>query len=157
MPAEVRCRRLRGVSVRGAAVCAPAVAPQQHELSEQCRRLGMGEFHSPQFDYNPFTFREDSPEFIGPVYLVIPFARAEAQQGLFTIAGRLGLFHDSLLRELLADRDFGKLVIPSGLKGQLLDALRARGVTATSLQHVGADRLGFTMSQERGAPPSATC
>jgi hypothetical protein len=117
--------------------------------AEQCRRLEMGDLHSPQFDYNPFTFREDSPKFIGPVYLIIPFARAEAQQGLFTIAGRLGLFHDDLLRELLADRDFGKVVIRSRIKRKLLCAFRARGVTATSLQNVGADRLGFRMSQER--------
>ncbi len=102
-----------------------------------------------QFDYNPFAFREDSPEFIGPVYLRIRFARAEAQQALFTIAGRLGLLHDDLLRRLVGDQHFGKLLIPALLKQELLYALRARGVTATSLHHVGADRLGFTMSHRR--------
>ena len=117
----------------------------------QWERLGMLPIPPAQFDYNPFTFREDSAEFIGPVLLLIPFARAEAQQGLFTIAGRLGLFHDDLLLRLLGDKDFGKLVIPSRLKRELLHALRVRGVTATSLHHVGADRLGFAMSHERGS------
>ena len=45
----------------------------------QWERLGMLPIHPAQFDYNPFTFRQDSPAFIGPVYLLIPFAGAEAQ------------------------------------------------------------------------------
>ncbi len=118
---------------------------------EQQIRLGMKRHREEPIDPNDHIFREDSSdEFICPVYLRIPFARAEAQQGLFTTAGRLGVFHEDLLSKLVGNEHFGKLVISWRLKRELLDALRARSVTAVSLQHVGADRLGFKMSQERG-------
>lgn len=116
---------------------------------EQQMRLGMKQHRDQTIHPKDHVFREDSSdEFICPVYLRIPFARAEAQQGLFTIAGRLGLCHDNLLSKLVGDEHFGKLVVPWWLKLELLDALRARGVTAVSLQHVGADRLGFEMSRQ---------
>src|SRR2546427_11714927 len=98
--------------------------------------------------YDPFAFKEDSQEFLGPVLLTIPFARAESQQSQFTIAGRLGAYHDDLLQNLVGADHFGKLIIPWQLKRELLIALNTRGISAVSLQHVGADRLGFAMSNE---------
>lgn len=120
--------------------------------TRQWQELGMVAPEGKPFSYAAFAFREDSPEFLGPWYFRIPFARAEAQQGQFTIAGRLGSRHDELLRKLLGQDQFGKLIIPRHLKRELLAALRTRGITAVSLQHVGADRLGFTMSNELNRP-----
>ncbi|MCO6438784.1 MAG: FRG domain-containing protein [Phycisphaerae bacterium] len=117
-------------------------------IDMQWERLNMRRTPNEEIDYNRFAFRGVHLEFIGPVYLKIPFARAEAQQALFTIGGTLGQNHEVLLSKLLKTGEFGKLIIPSRLKHELLVALKVRGLTATSLQHVGADRLGFSMAAD---------
>lgn len=122
---------------------------------EQWDRFKMRSHPGEAVDYNPFAFGEDSPPFLGTAYLPIPFERAEAQQGLFTIAGRLGLLHDDLLCDLLHSQNFGKIMIPSRLKREALEMLKTTNVTAKSLEHVGADRLGLRMSLDRQPPPSA--
>jgi hypothetical protein len=83
----------------------------------------------------------------------IPFQRLEAQQGLFTVAGRLGLCHSDLFCDLLGREDFGKIVIPSKVKRGAIAALKAMNVTSKSLEHVGADRLGLRMTWERDQKP----
>ncbi|MCC6427671.1 MAG: FRG domain-containing protein [Phycisphaerales bacterium] len=117
--------------------------------AEQWDRLGMRSRPGEDVDYNLFAFKEDSPPFLGMTCLRIPFERAEAQQGLFTISGRLGLLHDDLLCGLLPGQNFGKIVIPSRIKREALEMLKATNVTAKSLEHVGADRLGLRMSLDR--------
>lgn len=116
---------------------------------KQWNRLNMRSFDGEHVDYNKFAFRDDSQSFIGTAYLSLPFARAEAQQGLFTCAGRLGLYHDDLLCDLLHEKDLGKIVIPRSLKRDALEMLKRMNVTAKSLEHVGADRLGLQMSWDR--------
>lgn len=120
---------------------------------EQWDRLKMRSIHGENVAYERFAFREDSPSFIGTSYLLIPFPRLEAQQGLFTCAGRLGQLHDPLLCELLHGQNFGKVVIPSTLKRDALQMLKTMNVTAKSLEHIGADRLGFRMSWDRTHKP----
>ena len=89
--------------------------------------------------------------YVVPISAIYSSPARRARQTIAPLAGRLGLFHDDLLLKLVGNESFGKIVISSGLKRDLLKALRARTVTATSLEHVGADRLGFRMSQERRA------
>lgn len=125
------------------------ITPFEHAAGEQWDRLAMRAREGDHVDYNRFAFAEDSPGFLGTTYLRIPFARLEAQQGLFTIAGRLGLLHDELLCDLMPAQNFGRIVVPSGIKRATLDALQTMNVTAKSLEHVGADRLGVRMAWER--------
>jgi len=129
--------------------------PFEDAAGEQWDRFKMRSYVGEPVVYNKFAFREDSPAFIGTAYLPLPFPRAEAQQGLFTCAGRLGLLHDDLLSELLHGQNFGKIVIPSSLKRDALQMLKTMNVTAKSLEHVGADRLGLRMSWDRTHVPVA--
>lgn len=102
----------------------------------------------PEFSHEKALYSKKSPRFIMPVYLSISFQRAEAQQGLFTLASRLGELHDELFEELLTGDDFGRIEFPSSVKPDLLMALKARNITAPSLHHVGADRLGFQLAAD---------
>jgi len=119
------------------------------EAGPQWDRYKMRSNPNEDVDYNMHAFKEDSPPFIGPAYLPSPFSRAEAQQGLFTCAGRLGMLHDDLLGDLIRGDNFGKIVIPNSLKRDVLQMLKTMNVTAKSLEHVGADRLGLRMSWDR--------
>lgn len=96
-----------------------------------------------EIDLNFPTFTADCPEFICRVRLRIPFGRASAQQGLFTIAGPLGLPHHVILSKLLNKRDYGRVLIPNRLKISVLNDLKLMNVDSSSLQHAGADRLGI--------------
>jgi hypothetical protein len=129
------------------------IRPFEAAAGRQWLRFGMREHPEKEVDYNKFAFKEDGPPFLGPTYLRIPFTRLEAQQGLFTVAGRLGLLHDELLSDLLRGQNFGRIVIPSRVKRDALAALKVMNVTAKSLEHVGADRLGLGMSWERQQKP----
>lgn len=117
----------------------------------QWDRYKMRSFPDEPVDFNRFAFQDDSPPFLGTTYLRLPFHRLEAQQGLFTVAGRLGLYHDDLLSELLSDSDFGKIVVPARVKREAIARLKFMNVTAKSLEHVGADRLGWQMARDRGS------
>jgi len=112
-------------------------------------RLGVPDPIALAFDHRRFMFAEGSPAFVIPVLLSVPFPRAAAQQGQFTAASRLGLLHDDLLSDLLHPNDFGRIDIPSALKRETVTALKVRNVTAKSLEHVGADRLGLRLAWER--------
>jgi len=129
--------------------------PFEDAAGEQWNRFKMRSQSGDHVDYNKFAFSEVSPPFIGTTYLRLPFPRLEAQQGLFTCAGRLGLLHDDLLCGLMHGKDFGKIVIPSPLKRDALQMLKTMNVTAKSLEHVGADRLGLRMSWDRTHGPVA--
>ena len=115
----------------------------------QWKRLGMQQAEGADVNYNDFAFHSNSSEFLGVVGLKLPFARAQAQQGLFTFAGRLGLKHDELLVHMLGVNNCGKIVMPASGKRDALTALAARNVTAASLLHTGADRLGLRLAWER--------
>lgn len=108
----------------------------------------------PEFDR--LAFHEHSAEWIAPVNLPVPFDRPQAQRGLFTMAGRLGLAHDRLIGALIPD-SVRRLDIPSVIKPALIERLRRRGVHAWALRYAGADELGFRIRAELQAasPPPA--
>ena len=73
------------------------VAPRWKEEynMEQYRCTGL----TGQINLNATAFNTNGPPWITKLHYPIPFHRIEAQQGFFTIAGRLGIEH----RELIAD------------------------------------------------------
>ncbi len=63
-----------------------------------------------------------------------PCPRMAAQQGLFTLAGSLGVSHHDLLAEVLPEEALWCIHIPAGWKAGLLGQLRNFGVHHDSLQ-----------------------
>ncbi len=102
-----------------------------------------------EVDLNDGIFRKDVPRFVCMEYLRIPFPRAHAQRSLFTIGSRLGVDHDTVLKEQLRPDDWGKITIPASLKDQAIGYLRRAGIDALTLQHAGADRVGLSMAWGR--------
>ena len=99
-------------------------------------------------DYHSIVFSPNAPAFVGTIALVLPFERAQAQRGHFTIGSRIRMPHDDVIALSVADDERGKIVIPSRCKRTILDALGAMGIDSISLQHAGADIYGLSMSQE---------
>lgn len=102
-----------------------------------------------QVDLNDGIFNVDVAEFITMCYLRIPFSRAQAQRGLFTIGSRLGIDHDAVLKKQLSEGAYGRVTIRANLKGPegpVIDYLGQMGIDAVSLQHTGADRVGLKMA-----------
>ena len=107
-------------------------------------------FSSPRnINYNERIFDPSVPSFVGIVYLKIPFPRAQAQRGLFTLVSRLGSRHDDVLPTLLSEGAYDGMIIPANLKRHVVEDLERMGVDAVSLQHAGADRCGLRMTWER--------
>lgn len=110
---------------------------------------------------NDIIFRPDAKEFIACVHLSIPFARAVAQKGLFTVASRLGLCHDTLLEETPpGDRHLGKVLISAGIKREVLAYLGRLAIDASTLQFAGADIIGTGLTgelQTKRSPKSQLC
>ena len=130
-----------------------------------------------QIDLNDGIFKPDVDRFICMQYLSIPFPRARVQRGLFTIASRLGIAHDMLLKkqvscvqervearlndsathgtldarlkQQLSKGYYGRITIPANLKGSVIDYLQRIGIDAVSLQHAGADWVGLRMAWKR--------
>lgn len=90
-------------------------------------------------------------EFVCMQYLRLPFRRIDAQRGLFTFASRLGLFHDEHLGNQVAPNGRGRVEIAASLKPDVIKYLERLGVNAISLQHNGADRVGFRMASARSS------
>jgi hypothetical protein len=107
--------------------------------------LGLSRNALRQVDYNERIFDLRCAPFVNTVYLSIAFPRAQAQRGLFTIASRLGMSHDSWLNDCFDGAGFGKTVIPAELKRHVIEYLYRLGIDAVSLQHTGADRVGLKM------------
>ena len=108
-----------------------------------------------EVDLNETAFCENGPAWITEVSLIVPFARAEAQQGFFTAAGRLGLDHDALIATLLPDDSaapYGKLVIPAKIKPDIERELAQMNVNAVTLQYPGADHVGASLTDESRDP-----
>jgi len=121
----------------------------EQALHESWEDLGFSRQKDGTINYNDRVFDPGVVPFVGLVYLPIPFARAQAQLGLFTLGSRLGILHDEVLPVLLPSSAYGRVNIPPGLKGSVIDYLARAGINAASLQHAGADRCGLEMSWER--------
>ena len=107
-------------------------------------------FSSPRnINYNERVFDPSVPRFVGLVVLKIPFLRAQAQRGLFTLGSRLGLLHDDVLAELLPSNKYGRIIIPADLKRDVISHLERIGIDAITLHHSGGDRVGLKMSWKR--------
>jgi len=104
-----------------------------------------------EIDLNDGIFSPDVEKFICLVDLRMPFARAQAQRGLFTIGSRLGKDHDAVLKEHVSEGQYGRITIPANLKGSVIDYLERMGIDAVSLQHAGADRVALRMAWERNS------
>ena len=119
------------------------------------RWLDFGFTRAQNINFDERVFSPTVPSFVAPVYLPIPFSRASAQRGLFTLGSRLGCLHDDLLSGLLPDGTYGRLRIHALLKSTAISVLASLAVDAISLQYNGADRCGLEMSWER-RPQDAT-
>lgn len=99
-------------------------------------------------------FRTDVDPFVSLVTLpTFPFKRLKRQRSCFTIGTRLDIDHEAMLGEQLKEQidanDWGKVVVPFRWKPQVMQYLEGIKHDAVSLQHTGADRVGFKMSLER--------
>jgi hypothetical protein len=98
-------------------------------------------------DLDATAFHPDAEPWIAPISLTIPFIRPELQQGLFTMAGRLGLRHDRLIAGLIP-REIRRIVVPQSTKPAVIERLRKRGTHAWSLHYAGADDLGRRLAAD---------
>lgn len=102
-----------------------------------------------QIIFGDKIFERNVDPFVTMIYLRIPFSRAQAQRGLFTLGSRTGLAHDVQLKAQLRDEPYERVVIPANLKAEVIEYLARMGIDAISLQHTGADRVGLRMAWDR--------
>lgn len=105
----------------------------------------------------PRIFEPNVAKFVTLIRHKIPFPRAQAQRGLFTMGSRLGIDHEAVLKDQVHEGDCKRIVIRADLKRQILGCLEQMGIDAVSLQHAGADSVGLRMTwdlkqQRRNAP-----
>ncbi|MBN1124919.1 MAG: hypothetical protein JXA82_07920 [Sedimentisphaerales bacterium] len=101
-----------------------------------------------QINLNKTAFKNDGPPWITKLHYPFPFKRMEAQQGFFTIAGRLDTNHAELIGDLLQGDETGKYIIPKENKQEILKRLRIMGVLAQSLDYPGADLVGSELAEQ---------
>ena len=107
-------------------------------------------------DLNDTAFDPNGLPWISAVNLLIPFSRAEAQQGFFTMAGRRSSDHAVLIRDVLSDESlFGGISVPRACKGEIRRQLERMNVHARSLQYPGADRIGWKLGNVLNDRPMA--
>jgi len=99
-----------------------------------------------EVDLNDTAFNTNGPPWISPLGCKVQFPRIEAQQGFFTIAGRLGLEHGDLIANLLDKRQYGRIVVPALWKQKILDQLRNIGTHSKNLDYPGADFVGIDLT-----------
>lgn len=117
-------------------------------LDRRWESVGASRGNDGKIDLNHHVFRADAKAFVSPVYLTIPFRRAEAQRGLFTMCSHFRTHHEDILAQLLGSGYIGKVRIGRGLKKSIIEYLECLGIDAVSLHHAGADRVGLRMSWE---------
>ncbi len=100
-------------------------------------------------DLNDGVFSPHVTEFVCQWYLKIPFSRAQAQRGLFTIGSRYDMLHDEQLAKQIPKGTYARVVIPANLKGCVIEYLWRLGIDAVSLQHAGADRTALRAAWAR--------
>lgn len=104
------------------------------------------------------AFHRDSKPFLCQIYSY-PFERITIQQGFFTMAGRLGEYHDDLIANLLRDKSqpgcpvLGRINISNvahqkGVlpKNEILEELQIMGIAASTFFSNTADLIGSRMN-----------
>lgn len=106
-----------------------------------------------EVDLNDMIFEPRVRDFVSMLHLRVPFPRARAQRALFTVGSRLGAGHDSVLKNQLSEKEYGRIVIPANLKNSVITYLERMGIDAVSLQYAGADRAALRLAWERNRRP----
>ncbi|MBS0189395.1 MAG: FRG domain-containing protein [Planctomycetes bacterium] len=125
----------------------------QPAMQRQWNRLGWHTTGEKPDDPIAKAFCSDCPEFITQAQLGIPFERASAQQAVFTLAAPLGCYHDDVLARVFEEGQFGRIVIPAGIKNSVERMLYTMNIHAKSLHHARADYEGFKLHWRRGGRP----
>lgn len=96
------------------------------------------------------AFKTDGPSWITEAISPVPFRRLEAQQGFFTVAGRLGSDHTQLIADVLGDGpNAPEMCVLRGChKRRILERLQLMNIHATSLDYPGADRIGHRLERD---------
>ncbi len=111
---------------------------------EQYRSLGP----DGQIDLDATAFSTNGPPWITKLYHRVPFHRIQAQQAFFTVAGRLGIEHGSLIADVLTEGSYGRILVPALWKQKILDRLCGMNIHSRSLDYTGADRVGHHLTQD---------
>ena len=102
------------------------------------------------------AFNDDGPTWITKLHYNPPFPRMEAQQGFMTVCSRIRKDHndaiDDLARKGTIDR--GRIIIPAGIRCEVLKRLRLCNVNAQSLKYPGIDIVADTLKAKHA--PGAT-
>ena len=103
-----------------------------------------------------YAFKSDADPWITKYHYRLWFPRLEAQQGFFTLAGRLGCDHADAIENVFRDVEngrskFGRLIVPGGLKAKVLAGLRAMNIHSKSLDYPGADIVGRSIAAQFGS------
>jgi hypothetical protein len=97
-------------------------------------------------DLGSVAFREPGKPWVTQMNYFFPFRRMEAQQGLMTVCGKLGLSHAKAIDDLAdlpgsPDIPRGRIVIPGWMKQDVWNRLASMNLNATSLEYPGLDLL----------------
>lgn len=98
---------------------------------------------------NETAFKIDGPPWIIMIFHFPKFHRLEAQQGFFTVAGRLGLDHRDLIDDVMSEGSgqLSCIVIPASWKQEILDRLRIMNIHSKSLDYPIADLVGIDLTR----------
>jgi hypothetical protein len=104
-----------------------------------------------EINLNDTAFKNDGPPWITKLHCIIPFHRIEVQQAFFTVAGRLGLDHGKLISDIFVNKGdikYGRVIVPSSYKQNILDRLRIMNINSKTLDYPGADIVGYTLTRD---------
>ena len=113
-----------------------------------------------QINLNATAFNADGHPWITGLHYPLPFHRIEAQQGFFTVAGRLGLEHGELIADVFDSREtpsgtaqtenqYARIIVPASWKQEILNRLRNMNIHSKSLDYPGADIVGFDIRNKQ--------
>jgi hypothetical protein len=126
-------------------------------MDRHWRTLGIGSEAGGRIDLNKIAFMSPALQWIAPMFSAIPFARMDAQQGFFTVAGSNNADHETLLRSWPDWKGrpsrsskptsptrgtLKKIVVAASAKRELVSILRGMNVHAMSIEFPGADHVG---------------
>jgi hypothetical protein len=121
----------------------------EHEVGHRWHGYGLKSYPAlnNEVNLNDTAFNTDGSPWITKLYCVVLFDRIKEQQGLFTVAGRLGCDHDDLIADCLGEGQYGRIIVPASLKQKVLDRLRTVNIHSESLHYPGADLVGIDLTR----------
>lgn len=133
----------------------------EDEVHPRWKKYNMEQYRKPgtngQINLNKTAFNTDGPLWITKLHCPVPFHRIEAQQGFFTVAGRLGFEHGELIADVFdhsrvvldkKKKHYARVIVPALWKQEILDRLRNMNIHSKSLDYPGADMVGFGIRNE---------